>query len=167
MHAEQLMELVLPFKDKLYRFAYRIVGDSFEAEDIVQEVLVKIWKKKDQFLQIENKEAWCMTLTRNLSIDKKRAKKMNTSSIDNFHHIKDHQDNPEISLEKQELVMKVRKMIDSLPERQKMVVHLRDIEGMSYKEISQTLELSLDQVKVILHRARKALKLKFAKRNEH
>ncbi len=166
MREEQLLNLILPFKDKLFRFAYRIIGSSFEAEDIVQEVIIKVWKKKEQFAEIENKEAWCMTLTRNLSIDKKRAKRMKTTGIEDFHHLQDSNDDPQMSLERMELVNKVRAMIDTLPERQKMVIHLRDIEGLSYKEISSTLDLSLDQVKVILHRARKSLKAKFAKTDE-
>ncbi len=166
MQDKEIMNLILPFKDKLYRFAYRIVGNSFEAEDIVQEILIKVWKKKEQFSQIENKEAWCMTMTRNLAIDKKRAKKMKTSSIENFHHIKDQSDTPAISMERKETVNRVREMINSLPEKQASVIHLRDIEGLSYKEIGVAMGLSLDQVKVVLHRARKALKLKFINKKQ-
>ena len=161
MQDKEIMDLILPFKDKLYRFAYRIVGNSFEAEDIVQEILIKVWKKKEQFQLIENKEAWCMTMTRNLSIDKKRARKMKTTSIEDFHHLRDSTDNPAISMERKETVDHVRSVINSLPEKQASVIHLRDIEGLSYKEIAIAMDLSLDQVKVVLHRARKALKLKF------
>ena len=161
MQDKEIMDLILPFKDKLYRFAYRIVGNSFEAEDIVQEILIKVWKKKEQFQQIDNKEAWCMTMTRNLSIDKKRARKMKTTSIEDFHHLRDSTDNPAISMERKETVDHVRSVINSLPEKQASVIHLRDIEGLSYKEIATAMDLSLDQVKVVLHRARKALKLKF------
>jgi len=161
MQDKEIMDLILPFKDKLYRFAYRIVGNSFEAEDIVQEILIKVWKKKEQFQQIDNKEAWCMTMTRNLSIDKKRARKMKTTSIEDFHHLRDSTDNPAISMERKETVDHVRSVINSLPEKQASVIHLRDIEGLSYKEIAIAMDLSLDQVKVVLHRARKALKLKF------
>ncbi len=160
MQHSEVMELVLPFKNKLYRYALRIAGNTFEAEDIVQEVLIKIWKKKEQFLSIDNKEAWCMTITRNLAIDKKRARKMKISSIDDYHHIGDRESTPSEALEMSETMKTIMSHIDALPERQKSVVHLRDVEGFTYKEISEMTSLSVDQVKVTLHRARKTLREK-------
>ena len=144
----------------MFRFAYRIVGDYMEAEDIVQEVLIKIWKKKDQFIQIENKEAWCMTLTRNLAIDKTRAKKKKIDSIDQFYHLKDKSADPYSQLKTNNTLAIIRNYMESLPENQKLVIHLRDVEGLTYKEISEITEYSLDQVKVYLHRARKTLREK-------
>jgi len=143
------MDLVLPYKDKLYRFAKSMVGNSFDAEDIIQEVLVKIWKKKDQFVEIDNKEAWCMTVTRNLSIDKIRSKKnKGTSNIDDYYHI----------LEQKDALNRVMAMLNELPDNQRSVMHLRDVEGYTYKEISDMTGLTVDQVKVNLHRARKTLR---------
>ncbi|HRO74432.1 MAG TPA: sigma factor, partial [Saprospiraceae bacterium] len=68
--------LDLPFKDKVYRLALGIVGNTYDAEDIIQELLIKIWNRIDQYTDIENKEAWCMTVTRNLAIDKVRSRKV-------------------------------------------------------------------------------------------
>lgn len=163
MHTEQIMNLVLPFKNKLYRFALRILGDTFEAEDVVQEVLIKIWKKKDRFMEIDNKEAWCMTLTRNLAIDKTRAKKLKTNDIDDYFHIKDHSSTPDRAMESSDTMNQIRAIINELPDKQKSVIHLRDIEGYSYKEISEITGLKIDQVKVYLHRGRITLRSRLVK----
>lgn len=158
MTTKELKEMVLPYQDKLYRFALSIVGNVFEAEDIVQEVLIKIWKKKDHFIQVENKEAWCMTITRNLAIDKIRARKMVIDDIDGYFHISDQSMSPAESLESEDMMDHLREIIGKLPPFQKNLIHLRDIEGYSYKEISEITGESIDKVKITLHRARKTLR---------
>jgi len=159
MQIKEVMDLVLPYKDKLYRFAKSMVGNSFDAEDVIQEVLVRIWKKKDQFVEIDNKEAWCMTVTRNLSIDKIRSRKnKGTSNIDDYYHISDTNASPAVALEQKDALSRVMQMLNELPENQRSVMHLRDVEGYTYKEISEMTDLSVDQVKVNLHRARKTLR---------
>lgn len=159
MQIKEVMDLVLPYKDKLFRFAKSMVGNSFDAEDVIQEVLVRIWKKKDQFIEIDNKEAWCMTVTRNLSIDKIRSRKnKDTSNIDDYYHISDKSATPAVALEQKDALNRVMGLLDELPENQKSVMHLRDVEGYTYKEISEMTGLSVDQVKVNLHRARKTLR---------
>ncbi len=154
----ELVHMITPFQQKLYRYALRIVGDRMVAEDVIQELLIKIWKKKDQFLQIDNKEAWCMTLTRNMSIDKTRRKKYRTSNIDDFHFIKDSSATPYQSIESQDNMKKLHDLISGLTEKQQTVVHLRDVEGYSYKEISGITGYTVDQIKVHLHRARMILR---------
>ena len=74
MDVETFTREIIPYKNKLYRIALRIVGTNAEAEDVVQEVFIKLWKKKDELHQLANKEAWCVTMTKNLSIDKTRSK---------------------------------------------------------------------------------------------
>lgn len=160
MRVEEFTELVNPIKDKLYRYAKRIVKDEMEAEDVVQEVIIKLWKKKEQFAEIENKEAWCMTMTRNLAIDKTRSKKGHTESIEDYHHIKDRTMDPYAETRSNDMMSRIMGMMDSLPENQKSVMLLRDVEGYSYKEISKITTLSIDQVKVNLYRARKTMREK-------
>jgi len=89
MEGNDIVNMVLPFKDKLFRLALRIVGSKPEAEDVIQEVLVKVWKKRDVFLELDNKEAWCMTVTRNLCIDKIRARKMHTTDVTEHYNIRE------------------------------------------------------------------------------
>ena len=163
MHINDFMELVTPYKDKLYRFALRIVGNRFEAEDVVQEVLIKVWKKKEHFLSITNKEAWCMTLTRNLAIDKTRARKVKTNDIDQFFHLKDSSTTPDVAAESSDTMKQIQAIINTLPDKQREILHLRDVEGFTYKEISEITDFKIDQVKVYLHRARKILRQKLVK----
>lgn len=156
----ELVHIISPFQNKLFRYALRIVGDHMEAEDVIQELLIKIWKKKDQFLQVSNKEAWCMTLTRNMSIDKTRKKKYRTANIDDFHFIKDSASSPYQKLESQDNLGRIGSIISELNEKQQTVIHLRDIEGYSYKEISDITGYTVDQIKIYLHRARLQLRKK-------
>jgi len=166
MRVEEFTGIIDPIKDKLYRYALRIVKDEMEAEDVVQEVIVKLWKKKDQFTEIDNKEAWCMTLTRNLAIDKTRSKKRGrTESIEDYHHVKDSSLDPYKATKSNDMMKRIKEMMETLPDNQKSVLHLRDVEGYSYKEISEITTLSLDQVKVNLYRARKSMREKILKSN--
>lgn len=164
MQGNDIVNLVSPFKDKLFRLALRIMGSTHEAEDVIQEVLVKVWKKKDQFLELSNKEAWCMTVTRNLCIDKIRSRKMRTTDVTEHWDIKDKTLTPSEVAVSNDRMGQILTLINALPEKQRTVVQLRDIEGYSYKEISEITELKLDQVKVYLHRARITLRAQITKK---
>ncbi len=138
-----------------------ITGNTHEAEDVVQEVMEKVWKSAEQTMEtVQNWEAWCMTLTRNRSLDKNRSRTLRrTENVEDvLPQRQTHEANPAQSLESEDMVHQIRKMMQDLPEKHRMVMHLRDIEELSYEEIAETLELSLDQVKVCLHRARKAIR---------
>lgn len=150
--------MVIPFQDKLYRFAYRIVGNDMDAQDVIQEVLIKLWKKKDDLINVDNKEAWCMTVTRNLAIDWLRKKKMSTQDIETSYSVKDSADTPYEKIERQSIVDSVRASIQSLPSKQSQAIHLRDIEGYSYKEIAEMMDINVGQVKILIFRGRQALK---------
>ena len=153
-------EQVFPIRHKLYRFALRITGSVHEAEDVVQEVLEKVWKTApEQTENVQNWEAWCMTLTRNRSLDKTRSQSLRrTASLDGVVEQKSDNITPAQATERNDLVDRVKKMMQQLPEKQRLVMHLRDIEELSYEEITETLSISLEQVKINLHRARKTIR---------
>lgn len=153
---------VFPIRHKLYRFALRITGSVHEAEDVVQEVLEKVWKaSSDQSESVQNWEAWCMTLTRNRSLDKTRSQTLRrTAPLEGVAERSSDTANPAQATERNDLVERVKMMMQQLPEKQKLVMHLRDIEEFSYEEIAESLNISLDQVKVNLHRARKTIREK-------
>lgn len=165
MSQDKMNALDLPFKDKLYRFALNIVGNTFDAEDIMQELMIKIWNRMDQFKEIDNKEAWCMTVTRNMAIDKTRNKKVASLDISEYHHLKDSDITQDQKMENDERFGNIMSLVNQLPEKQKMIIHLRDVEGYTYQEIADMTETTLDFVKVSLHRARKTLKEQLLKRN--
>ncbi len=160
-------KLTYSIKDKLYRFSLRITGSAVEAEDVVQEVFYKVWEKRESMSEVNNHEAWCMTLTKNLSLDKIKSKHRHTTEISEAVHVIDSKSTPYQSFEKEDLMSKIRELMNQLPEKQKYVMHLRDIEGMSYEEIATQLEIPLPQVKVNLHRARTYIKEKMIETNNY
>ncbi len=153
-----MLESILPHKDKLYRYALHIVKDVMLAEDIVQEVLVKVWKNKTQLKAIENKEAWCMRVTRNLSLDKLRRKKKPVDNVDDHFSIADEGMTPDRKMQSDDTMSIIRSAINKLPESQRQIVHLREVEEYSYQEISDVTGYSIDKVKINLHRARMTLR---------
>ncbi len=152
---------ILPIKDKLFRFAERIVQNSELAKDIVQEVLLKVWQYEGD---IQNAEAWCMRATRNLSLDKLKSKHNKVVDIQSISASLTHkQASPYQSAEKSDQLRSVHEAIATLPESQRMVMQLRDVEGYTYQEIATVLNCSVDVVKVNLFRARKKVKTQLLK----
>lgn len=158
MTQQEFKTYILPIKNKLFRFSYNIVNDEVEAEDVVQEVFIKLWKQRDNMDQINNVEAWCMRVTRNLSIDKIRSKHHRTEGFQEGFDMKDDAPSPYQETAGSDLFSKIKNLMQRLPEKQRMVMELRDIEGFSYQEVADALEISLDQVKVNIYRARLAMR---------
>lgn len=146
---------VLPLKDKLFRLAWRITLNKAEAEDIVQETLIRVWQARDQWAEIENIEAYSLTITRRLAIDVTKSKhSQNLSLSDTDYTLHATAPMPDEELDLRQRIATVRNLINDLPEIQRTIIQLRDIESMRYDEISQITGLSETQVKVYLHRAR-------------
>ena len=161
---------VLPLKNKLYRLALRITLNPAEAEDVVQETMMKVWIRREQWEQIESIEAFCLTICRNQALDKTRKMAGTEQSLDaGEHDAPDHSHtaNPEEQAIQQDRVQLVRRLIDSLPEKQRTVMQLRDFEGKSYKEIAAVMGISEEQVKVSIFRARQAIKQKYIQAEEY
>lgn len=155
---------VLPLKDELYRLALRITLNNAEAEDIVQETLIKVWNKRDSWETIDSIEAFCLTICRNLSLDKiKKMENKNPSIEDTGKDSPDtsYTSNPEEQTMQHDRIDLVRELINNLPEKQRSVMQLRDFEGKSYKEIATILGISEEQVKVNIFRARQTIKQKY------
>lgn len=152
--AADFQELVMPHKDKLFRFAYSFLHDQDEAKDVVQDVLLKTWEELQSDKNIKNVEAWCMTLTKNKSLDKMKRKGYNPLKIEEQHQLRVETDTPQESAEQKDLVSKIRELIKNLPDNQRNVLWLKDMEGYAYKEICEILGLDMNVVKVSLHRAR-------------
>lgn len=152
---------ILPLKDKLYRLALRITFDSAEAEDIVQDTMIRVWNKRDEWTQFDSIEAYCLTVARNLAID--RSQKLESQNVELTPETQEMPDalTPDRAYEQDEQLRLVHHLINELPEKQRTIVQLRDIEGKSYKEIADVLQLTEEQVKVNLFRARQRIKLKY------
>jgi len=167
MNLESFESRVLPVKNKLYRFAFRILGNSEEAKDVVQEALIKVWNGREGLDAIQNMEAWCMRVTKNLSLDRIRSlQRKQTDSLDGV-DVKQDTLSPHDKTEIQEHMQRINELMASLPDKQRQVMHLRDIEGHSYNEICEILEMDMSQVKVYLFRARNAVREKLVKINAY
>lgn len=155
---------ILPLKNELYRLALRITLNPAEAEDIVQETMIKVWNRRDQWDDIDSIEAFCLTICRNLSLDKMKKMANQSQSLGEGEHDtpdRSYSSNPEEQAVQQDRVALVRRLIDELPEKQRSVMQLRDFEGKSYKEIAEIMTISEEQVKVNIFRARQAIKQRF------
>ena len=153
---------ILPLKNIIFRTALRIVLNREEAEDIVQDTLVKLWERREELNQVENLEAFALTMARNLSIDRKEKMDNQHVSFDDGEHDRpdEEQGGTDSGLMRQETTSFIADIINSLPEKQRTIIQLRDIEGKTYQEIATVLSISESDVKVSLFRARKEMKEK-------
>ncbi|HHV85507.1 MAG TPA: RNA polymerase sigma factor [Petrimonas sp.] len=161
MSHDKFHRVILPLKDKLFRLAWSIVRDSAEAEDIVQDVFLKLWTKNEEWDNIENLEAYCFRTTKNLAFDRVEAlsiRKTENIAPESESGVFTDNITPYFKLVETERNTLIYRCIDRLPENQKMVFQLREIEGMSYREIAEALDISEDLVKVNLFRARSKMK---------
>ena len=149
---------VLPLGDRLYRLALRITMNQAEAEDVVQDTLLKVWEHRNEWEQIGNLEAFAIATCRNRAIDIVKRVGRNTASLDVVDNRQQTTENGLRLMEAREQLSLVRKLMDNLPEMQRTIMLLRDIEGRTYQEIAQVMDISETQVKVYLHRARTKVK---------
>ena len=143
-------------RNLLFRFAKRLLGNREDAEDLVQEVFIKLWQKLDSLDEKRNFNAFAMTVTKNLCIDKIRAKRGRWVELDE--EIYSGNNNLIRNIEITDSVEQAIILIDSLPVKQKMIMHLRDVEGFDYDEISKMLGFERNDIKVSLSRARKKIR---------
>ena len=157
MNLTTFTSTIVPFKDRLYRVALRMLRNGPEAEDVVQEVLVKLWQQRQELGGIRNLEAWMMRLTKNKAIDRMRLKANRHTDLESVAEPTEYAATPYERAASRDALARIRRIMHQLPDTQRQVLELRDVEGLPYQEIADTLELSLEQVKVYLYRARKKM----------
>ena len=155
---------ILPLKNQLFRLALRITLNRFEAEDIVQDTLIKVWNRRSDWEDIDSIEAFSLTICRNLSLDRIKKKENDNNSLEDVKGVEPlSSSNPQDRMIQADRVNLIRQIVDSLPEKQRSCMQLRDFEGKSYKEIAMILDITEEQVKVNIFRARQAVKHKYMK----
>lgn len=158
MKLEAFKKQVLPCKDKLFRFALKLLKSEEEAEDVVQDTLVKLWTKRKELQRIKSLEAFAMTMIRNQCIDILKAKRRNTVEWEKAGVEFQEEQTPYKQTHIHETVSQVHRLIDGLPELQKAVIHLRDVEGYEMSEIAGIMKMNNNAVRVNLSRARQKIK---------
>ncbi len=157
MNHVEFIQLINPFRDKVFRLAKRLLVSIEEAEDATQEVLVKLWNKNNTLSDYRSVEALAMTMTKNYCLDQLKSKRAGNLKIvhNNF---TDREAGLQQKVEDCDTWEWVEKIIDQLPEQQKLIVQMRDIEQYEFSEIAEILEMQETAVRVALSRARKTIR---------
>jgi len=159
MTQSDFVTLVMPFKDKVFRLAKRLLVSREEAEDATQEILLKLWSNKQKIEDYKNVEAFSMTMTKNFCLDRLKSKQAQNLKIVHSNY-KDENTSLQKQVELKDSVYWVSKIIEQLPEQQKIILQLRDIEDYDFEEIAKVLEMSQTAIRVSLSRARKTIREK-------
>ncbi|MFK2820013.1 sigma-70 family RNA polymerase sigma factor [Flavobacteriaceae sp. LMIT009] len=166
MTQAEFLNIVMPFKDKVFRLAKRLLVSQEEAEDATQEILLKLWNNRQKISEYKNVEAFSMTMTKNFCLDKLKSKHAQNLKI-----VHSNYQDKNVSLQKQvelnDSVSWVSKIMQELPEQQKIIMQLRDIEQYDFDEIAKMLDMNPTAVRVALSRARKTLRDKLTKTHSY
>jgi len=157
MNQIEFMQLVNPFKDKLFRVAKRLLVSTEEAEDATQEVLLKLWNKNECLDEYKSIKAMAMTMTKNYCFDQLKSKRASNLKIvhNNF---TDKEASLQQKVEDTDTWKWVERIMNKLPKQQKLIVQMRDIEEMEFEEIGKVLEMNEQAIRTALSRARKVIR---------
>ena len=158
MDPESFKEAYLPYHPKLYRIAFAMLGNNADAEDILQETYLKLWNMREQLPGVRNAEAFAVTMTQNLCLDLLRSPGADKHSVreENIAFASDMP--PDGGYQQRNELELVKRLIEALPEQQKMILRLRGIEGLALEEIERITGLSAANVRTTLSRARKTIR---------
>ena len=157
MDKEGFNNLMSHLRPKLYRFALAFVKRTDEAEDVVQEIVIKLWDKRGELDELRSIEAYAMSAVKNLSLDYVHSQRNMTEELSEAHDAA-HEQTPYKRLEQTDMAEFVRRLIERLPEQQQMTIRLRDIEGYELEEIAEILGINDSAVRANLSRARQKIR---------
>lgn len=157
MKAEEFKSAVIPLSGKLYRIAMRLLGDSQDAKDAVQEVFAKAWNMRERLTEVNNIDAFVTTMLKNHCLDKLRTNHSSTWSEAEKQNIVFPESMEERFIQ-QDTGRVIRDIIHKLPEQQREIMVMRDLEGLEFEEIQMVTKTNLNHIRVNLSRARKAVR---------
>ena len=166
MNESDFLKVVLPFKGKVFRLAKRLLVSQDEAEDATQELLLKLWKNKDKLSSYRNTEAFAMTMTKNYCYDRLKSKQAKNLTLIHSNY-KEKETSLDKKLEYIDSVDRVHLLIDNLPDQQKLIIQLRDIEQYDFEEICEMVNMKPTAVRVSLSRARKTIREQLTKQHSY
>ena len=160
MMTPKLYNLFISSQRKLYRFALSLTKDVNDAEDVLQDTLLKLWKLRDEWDNWQNFEAYAMRMIRNeyLNYSKKQKGRAYSTLDDVPEGVEPSQTDTDMTTD--DLMFRFNALTSKLPEIQRNILHLREIEELEYKEIAKVMDITEAQVKVYLYRARQYLQEK-------
>ncbi|AWM12831.1 RNA polymerase subunit sigma-70 [Flavobacterium sediminis] len=166
MKQQEFIQIISPFKDKLFRLAKRMLVSREEAEDATQEVLLKLWNRNDHLKGYNSVEALAMTMTKNYCLDQLKSKRSGNLQLVHSNY-KDGKPDVEQQLEDRDALNWVERIINELPEQQRLIVQMRDIEELEFNEIASVLDMNETAVRVALSRARKTIREKITAKHNY
>jgi len=149
--------LMADLRPKLYRFALALTKRTDEAEDVVQEVGMKLWERRGELGVVRSFEAYAMSAARNRCLDYNRSPRCRTDELNETFEAT-HEQTPYKSLEQADMVAFIRLLIERLPEQQQTIIRLRDIEGYELDEIAEIVGMNDSTVRANLSRARQKIR---------
>lgn len=175
MRSTEFKLLLLPSTEKLNALAFRMLQSREEAEDLVQEVFIRLWDMRDKLKEYRSPEALAMRMTRNLCLDQLRKRKVRRQTAapegtdpENSGELAPESgtmsENPHSQMERREDQDMIRNLVEELPEPQRSLVQLRHLEEKEYDEIARIMHMNVNAIRVSLSRARKDLRQKMEKR---
>ncbi len=166
MKERAFITLTDKFKDKLFRLAKRLLVSNEEAEDATQEVLLKLWRNKGKMSEYKNVEAFAMTMTKNYCYDKLKGKEAGNLKIVHSNY-KDSRPSLQQEVEAKDSLDWVGKIMDELPEQQRLIIQLKDIEQYDNAEIAKMLDINEGAIRVALSRGRKKIREELSKKHNY
>jgi len=166
MNQNTFISLINPVKDKMYRLALRLLISKESAEDATQEVFLKLWNGNEKIKNYANLEAFAMTVTRNYCLDQLKSKQNNNLKMIHNNY-KSHERSIHDQLEITDELEQVSQIIKSLPEQQKIIFQLRDIEQYEFEEIAEITKMNETAIRVALSRVRKKIREELLKKHNY
>lgn len=166
MKQSEFLNLVMPFKDKVFRLSKRLLVSTEEAEDATQELFLKLWRNKEKISSYKNVEAFAMTMTKNYCFDRLKSKQASNLSLVHSNY-KEKGTSLDRKTDLNDSVSIVHRLIAKLPEQQRLIIQLRDVEQYEYEEISKMLDIKPTAVRVALSRARKTIREQLIKQHNY
>jgi RNA polymerase sigma-70 factor (ECF subfamily) len=159
MDPSAFKQLFLPYHRKLFRVAYAYMGNTQDAEDLVQETYAKLWNKRHQLDHVLNAEAYSVTTLKNLCMDALRSTTAQTEDAQPVEALRIQADvNIADDTERKDTVNCLKQLIDHLPAHQRLVMTLRDVDDCSFEEIETMTGLNSVNIRSLLSRARKKIR---------
>lgn len=166
-HRRIFIEQILPLKNNLFRYSFSFLNDKQKSEDVVQETMLRLWRIRETWPEIQNMLQYGLGITRHLCLDEIRRKRIVFTEIETIAELSAGNQGPWEDFSNKELKEQLLRTLALLPEKQRQCFHLREIEGFSYTEIASALQISLDQVKVNIYRARNLIRAHLFKTSEY
>lgn len=163
MELQHFKSTIFPIKDRLYRIAFNMVRSVEEAEDILQDAMVKLWNNRENWGEYRNMEAYAITVTKNICLDKLKSKKVKGDFDVQQMQLDSGGISPHQKLELNDSANTMKTVFLGLPEQQRLLITLRDVEGFSYEEIAEQTGMDINNIRVGISRARKRAKEEYLK----